>query len=161
MLRLLRRTDRDRRIRELEDERALRELVARYSFNADFFNREDGYIAMYTDDGAIDCREMGWERFEGKDGLKRFIESPQARGMVGKSMHHAAPTNFHIDGDEAIGEGYSVLYALNDDGSINVPHANVSKWTFRRADGEWKIVERTIKLLGSPTAGDLITRSVR
>ena len=158
------------RIRVLEDERALRDLIARYSFNADLLDREDKYVDMYTDDGAIDLAEMNKPRFEGKEGIKAFIEQPQARDYCGRSMHHAAPTVFYVDDDDATAEGYSVLYALHEDeagrdnlasGVIDIPHANFSRWRFRRVNGEWKIVERKVKLLGSPTAGELFTQTVR
>ena len=160
----------EQRIRELEDERELRELVAFYSFNADFVGREDDYVDMYTDDGVMDPSVMGLRRYEGRDGLREFIESREATMFMERSLHHAAPTVFYINGDEAVGEGYSVLYVYSGEetpgsgplqGGIRVPHANISRWKFRRVHGKWKIVERKAKLLGSPEAGALLRSTVR
>ena len=151
----------EERVQQLEDERELRDLLARYSFNADL-GRTKEYSELYTDDGAIDLRDMGLERYEGKDSiLKDFISAPAAADVAGRSFHHAAPTVFHIDGDDATGEGFSTLLYLADDGSMAVVHANYSHWTFRREGGEWKIVERDIRLIGSPEASTMFRKSVR
>ena len=158
----------ERRVRELEDERALRELTAFYSFNADFSGRQDDYVDMYTDDAGIDRRAWGMPNFQGKEGLRQFIESPEATMFMGRSLHHAAPVVFYVDGDEAVGEGYSVLYVYGGaetpgsgplQGDITVPHANVGRWKFRRVDGKWKIVKKDVEKLGSPAAGKLLRRT--
>lgn len=151
----------EERVQELEDERELRDLLARYSFNADL-GRTKEYSELYTEDGAIDLRDMGLERYEGPESiLKDFISAPAAADVAGRSFHHAAPTVFHIDGDDATGEGFSTLLFRHDDGSMAVVHANYSHWTFRRESGEWKIVERDIRLIGSREASQMFRRSLR
>jgi hypothetical protein len=46
------------RIRELEDERHIRELLARYGYNADCC-RDKEYVELYTDDGVMDLSPGG------------------------------------------------------------------------------------------------------
>lgn len=148
------------RLRVLEDERELRDLLSRYSFTADL-GRTAEYADLYTDDGAINLRDMGLKRFEGKQMIHdEFINGPNASSRFGKAFHHAAPTVFHIEGDDAEGEGYSIMMVLQDDGSITIAHANYSHWTFRRVDGQWRIVERNIRLIGSPEAAEIFTRTL-
>src|SRR5690625_451865 len=97
----------EQRLQILEDERELRDLLSRYSFNADL-GRTKEYSELYTEDGAIDLRDMGLERYKGKQSiLKDFISQPAAADVAGRSFHHAAPTVFHIEGDDATGEGFS------------------------------------------------------
>lgn len=139
------------RIRELEDERALRDLLARYSFTVDF-GRDKEYVDLFTEDGAMDMTDMGMSRYTGHAELLDFVNDEAAIDLRFRSFHHAAPTAFHIDGDDATAEGYSILIALQEVGTIAVIHANASRWTFRREQGEWKIVERMVKLLGSKDA---------
>jgi SnoaL-like domain len=43
---------REQRVQELEDERAIRELLARYGFNADAC-RDEASINRYTEDGVM------------------------------------------------------------------------------------------------------------
>jgi hypothetical protein len=151
----------ERRLQLLEDERELRNVLARYSFNADL-GREREYADLYTEDGAIDLQDLGLPRYQGRETIYgEFITDPGARALAGRTQHHAAPTVFHIDGDEATGEGYSIMLCHNDDGSIDIPHANYSHWTFRRVDGEWKIVERDIRLIGSRDAAAMFPRTRR
>jgi SnoaL-like domain len=147
------------RIARLEDERELRDLLARYSFNADLARHQE-YVDLYTPDGAIDLRDDGKPRYEGSAQLLRFISTDGMTYAI-SGIHHAAPTVFRINGDDAIGEGYSILVNRNDDGSITIVHANFSHWTFRRVGGEWKIVERVIRLLGSKEAPRMITETTR
>ena len=70
------------RLQRVEDDRAIRELLARYGFNADM-GRSEAFVSLYTDDGAIDISID--RRWEGHAGLMEFITG--ARGAVGRSMH--------------------------------------------------------------------------
>ena len=149
----------EERVQQLEDERELRELLARYSFNADL-GRHREYSELYTEDGAIDLRGQGMERYEGRESiLNDFISGPRASSRVGKAFHHAAPTVFHIDGNTAEAEGYSLMWVLQDDGAVTVANANYSHWKFRRVNGTWYIVERDVRLLGADDAAAMFTRT--
>jgi len=149
------------RVRQLEHERELRELLARYSFTADL-GRTREYADLYTEDGAIDLRGQNMPRFEGRESIYAdFINGPKASSRAGKAFHHAAPTVFFIDGDEAEAEGYSLMWVLEDDGSVEVRNANYSHWRFRRVDGRWYIVERVVRLLGAADAEKMFTRTIQ
>jgi hypothetical protein len=148
----------EERVQALEDERELRDLLSRYSFNADL-GRTAEYAELFTDDGVIDLRDMGLPRYEGRQAiLNDFISGP-AKRRAGVAFHHAAPTVFYIDGDLAEGEGYSLMFVLEEDGAVLIRNANYSHWSFARVDGEWKITERNIRLLGSPEASRIFSRT--
>ena len=157
------------RIRELEDIRELEALLARYSFNADL-QRLPEWVDLFTEDGLMDLIDMNLPRYEGTQELEEFIGGPQASNVAYNSFHIAAPTVFYVEGDEATGEGYSILLSRDmSDGMhdrsgahaplhplrVGITSANYSHWRFRRVDGKWKIVSREVKLIASPHAEDV------
>lgn len=60
----------ERRLEVAEDDRAIRQLLARYGFNADTVGRGAAYVSLYTEDGAIDASNtQRWEGHAAVDGL--------------------------------------------------------------------------------------------
>jgi hypothetical protein len=140
------------RIEELENERAIRELLARYGFNADCC-RDEAYVDLYTDDGAIEVSAgANTFRCEGKAEIRGFITDPNGHsrpGFYGKAMHmQGANVVTHIRGDEATVNSYSVV--LTGDGSMtpSLLTAGNNQWEMRKVDGEWLIKERRRRNLG-------------
>jgi hypothetical protein len=41
------------------------------------------------------------------------------------------------------------LRSGSDDGGFRIEAANFNRWTFRRVEGRWKIVERRMRPIGS------------
>lgn len=167
-------SDIEARLRRLEDIKELEDLLAKYSFTADL-GRTEEYVDLFTDDGVMDLIDMGLARFEGRDQIREFINGSSAAGAANVALHIALPTVFYVDGDNATGEGYSVMQerdlsdGFNEPGytgvkvpiKVSVTHANYSHWTFRRVDGVWKIVERYIKLMASPEAAEIFRKSIK
>src|SRR4051812_23545510 len=96
------------RVEELEDERAIRELLARYGYNADNC-RDEAYLALFTEDGAMNlssAQYAGMPRWEGQAALKAFITDPKVHhrpGFYGNSMHMQGNNMVsHISGDTAV-----------------------------------------------------------
>ncbi|CAN5181562.1 hypothetical protein BH09ACT10_BH09ACT10_19530 [soil metagenome] len=148
------------RVQLLEDELALRNLLARYAFNADM-GRARAYADLYTEDGAIDLKDMDGPRFEGRESIySDFITQPMATAAAGRTFHQASPTVFHIDGDNATGEGFGTVLYLGEDGSMTIVQGTYNHWTFRRVDGEWLIAERDFRQMGSPEASTMFVKSV-
>jgi hypothetical protein len=140
------------RIEELEDERAIRELLARYGYNADCC-RDEAYVDLYTEDGAIEVA-AGANHFRhiGKDQIRGFIKDPNghsAPGFYGKAMHvQGNNVVVHVHGDEATVNSYSIV--LHGDGSMTpkLLTAGNNQWELRKVDGRWLIVERRRRNLG-------------
>jgi len=151
------------RLKRLEDESALRELLSKYGLAADLDLRDE-YRDLFTEDAFIDIAgRQPPGVFEGRDAiLEQFFDGSQLRSMTGYCQHHAysGPMVFHIDGDEAVAEGYSIVYVVSDrekrqvraghtfHQAIHVTSANINRWTFRRVDGRWKITGRVNRMLG-------------
>lgn len=148
------------RVRELEDDREIRDVLARYGYTAD--NCEDeAFIDLYTDDGAIkvsrgrrggaDFAGEGWTVWNEKEGLRRFITHPQGHHrpeLYGKSMHLQGNNLVtHISGDEAVAHSYQVAIVA-EDGSVRMLSAGNNQWQLRRVDGKWRIRERRGAYLG-------------
>jgi hypothetical protein len=144
----------------LEDERDLRDLLARYSFTADLF-RGDAWVELWTDDGIYDLGDGnapgGYNgRFTGSRQLLELITGP---GMPpeGASQHHVhGPLRFHIDGDRATVDGYSVTFVHRESGN-EVWNLGFNRWSFVRVDSIWKIAERRRREIGTNDREGVIT----
>jgi len=147
------------RVRELEDERALRELLTRYSFGADVYRGAD-WVGLFTPDGRYELgsRNVAGAYNGGFFGAEELLGLITGSGMPaqGRSQHHHGPVIFHVDNDEASAQSYSITYLLGDDGRTHVFCAGFSRWTFRRVDGRWRITERDRRELGSDEVVALI-----
>ena len=144
------------RMTEAEDERAIRELLARYGYTADV-KKDKEYIDLYTEDGVMNLgsgSRPGYEairRWEGKKGLWEFITDVQGHrhpAQYGNRMH-AQGNNVvcHIDGDTAVVNSYSiVLLRSGDDVLLN--SAGNNQWTMKKIDGKWHIKERRRRHIG-------------
>jgi hypothetical protein len=158
--------DLERKVQLLEDERALRSLLARLAFNADL-GRTQEYVNLFTESGVID----GAQRYEGqRDIAQRFMPSEGRRSMEGRCQHfNQGQLVFYIDGDSAEAEGYSFVLikessTVDELGvaaapSIQVYAGNFNHWRFGRVEGEWRIVERLVRPLASQEAADVLART--
>jgi hypothetical protein len=145
------------RVQELEDDRAIRELLARYGFTADNCKDEE-FVNLFTDDGVMNLTASGdTDRdgkgvilWRGKDELLKFITDPgnhQRPGRYGKWMHVTADNLVtHVNGDEAIANSYSVVFL--GEGGVQLVSAGNNQWHLQRVDGRWLIKERRRRQLG-------------
>jgi hypothetical protein len=147
------------RVRELEDDREIRDLLARYGYMADNCD-DEGFVNLYTDDGAIAlsiskeaAAAMGTDAavWRGKDAVREFITHPQGHHspqLYGKSMHlHGNNLVTHIHGDEAVADSYGIAVATAD-GENTIVSAGNNQWRLQRVDGRWLIRERRGATLG-------------
>jgi hypothetical protein len=148
------------RVRELEDERALRELLTRYSFGADVF-RGPQWVGLFTEDGSYDLGSQNVDggysgRFTGPDDLLALITGP---GMppAGRAQHFHGPMRFDISGDSATAETYSITYQLDEQDRCEVYCLGFNRWTFRREDGHWRIAARQRRELGAGAEAEVVT----
>lgn len=148
------------RLQELEDDRAIRELLARYGFTADNC-QDEAFVRLYTEDGGIKVAANAkarasfgvgeWIEYEGHEGVRNFITHPKGHhsaALYGKSMHlqgNNLVTDIH--GDEAVASGYQVAIAVDED-RVRLLSAGNNEWRLRRVDGQWRIAERRGAYLG-------------
>ncbi len=149
----------ERRVRVLEDERSLLDLLARYSFTADLGLARE-FAELFVEDGVYDLsddpkfRHLGVEgRLVGRAALVAFMGG-RTMAPTCRAQHHAnGPLVFQIDGDRAAAVGYSVTFTQRE-GEAGVFQSQVANlgynlWTFARTGGPWRIVSRTRLEAGS------------
>ena len=146
------------RVAQLEDERAIRDLLTYYSFGADLF-RGAPWVDLWTEEGLYDLGAGGPDRprtsYRGSAELMGLITGA---GMPpeGHSQHHTqGPLVIRVDGDRAIAEGYSVTYVNRPTGN-EVWNMGFSRWTIQRVAGRWRIVERQRREVGDPEQTSVI-----
>src|SRR5262245_66051548 len=129
--------DLEHRLRLVEDERALRELLAAYAFAADR-NDVDAWLALFTDDAFMDIPGLG--RYEGTEALRKLITELLSHNADGAHQHHPlGPIVFAIDGDRATADGYSMVVSVTTSAAVSISSANFSRWEFIRRDGQWRV----------------------
>jgi hypothetical protein len=148
------------RVAELEDDRAIRDLLAAYGYTADNC-QDEAFVDLYTDDGAIKVSanakaraafgDTEWVIWYKKDGIRQFITHPKGHhnpALYGKSMHlQGNNLTTEIDGDEAVARGYQVAI-VSDEAGTRVLSAGNNTWQLRKVDGQWRIKERRGAYLG-------------
>jgi SnoaL-like protein len=148
------------RVLELEEDRAIRDLLARYGFTADTC-QDEAFVELYTTDGRMKVaanakarRNFGvdeWIEYEGHDGIRAFITHPKGHhspALYGKSLHLQGNNLVtYVHGDEAAASGYQVAIAVDEDGARLVSAGN-NEWQLRKVDGQWRIKERRGAYLG-------------
>lgn len=171
----------EKRVKRLEDEAEIRRLLSMYAFTADL-GRAREYVELYTPDGRIDlgegrfgAPEDGRKAFVGHEQIWEFITAFPHVEQQGYCQHHAltGPLIMHIDGDDAVVEGYSLVIVVSDEETrrtrakrpvkpaINISGANFNRWTLRRVDGRWRIKERVNREVGDEKIHEVIIKSLR
>jgi len=150
------------RLEALEDERAIRELVSRYSYHADC-RRDEEWVDLWTEDGVYDLlstvhypdgstRDLDRD-WRGTQGLRELITDPEGHhraGFYGHSMHTGGSSMVvHVDGERAIANSYSFLYQEHD-GTVELVSAADNQWTLHKVHGRWLIKERRRRQVGTP-----------
>jgi 3-phenylpropionate/cinnamic acid dioxygenase small subunit len=146
------------RVEALEDDLAIRDLLARYGYMMDTENFE-GFVNLYTSDARIDLptttaasgdtsgttERDGRVVWSGKDGIRTFTRM----GGPDHLRMHLQGNNVvtHVDGDEAVANAYQVSLTRKD-GVTTIVVASNNQWKFRKVDGRWLIQERRAAYLG-------------
>jgi hypothetical protein len=139
------------RVTELEEERAIRELLARYGYNHDL-ERNEQAVNLFTEDGVIDLGGGGaLMRYEGRDKIREFVNNPQGHHNPewhGKRMHLMGNNVVcHIKGDEAVVNNYVVLLGRRGE-EIKIESAGNQQTTVKKVKGKWLISERRRRHIG-------------
>ena len=140
------------RMTEAEDERAIRELLARYGYTADVCKDKE-YVDLYTEDGVMDLGSASYGRlmrWEGKKGIWEFITDPRGHHneKYGKRMHvQGNNVVCHIKGDTAIVNSYSIVLLSKGNDTI-LDGAGNNQWTLKKVQGKWYIKERRRRQIG-------------
>jgi hypothetical protein len=154
----------EERVRLLEDEKELRELLARYGYYADAPLDEE-YFGLFTDDCVMDVSAGGEDdpyavvRWEGLDEMRRFLSERTAQhdnGFYGHSFHvQGNNLAIRITGDDAVANGYSFIFH-QDGPTLKLLSASLNEWAFRREGGLWRLQMRKRRMAGAPDAAEVL-----
>lgn len=152
------------RLRLLEDEKAIRELLARYGYYADAPLDEE-YFGLFTEDCVMNVSSGRGEdpyeviRWEGLEEMRRFLGERTAQhgnGFYGHSFHvQGNNLAIKITGDEAVASGYSFIFH-QDGPTLKLLSASMNEWAFRREGGQWLIQMRKRRMAGAPDAKEVL-----
>nr|WP_090278926.1 nuclear transport factor 2 family protein [Mycolicibacterium komanii]CRL74594.1 hypothetical protein CPGR_03737 [Mycolicibacterium komanii] len=145
--------DLERRLRRIEDERAIERMIASYGPLVDA-GEADAAADLWAEDGSYDVE--GWH-MAGRDEVAAMVRSRAHQGLIRRGCcHFLGPAVVTVDGDEAVAVCDSVLVTRHDDG-FAVSRAGANHFRLRRSDGRWVIVARRSRLLnGSAEARELL-----
>lgn len=147
----------EKRLQRIEDERAIERLIASYGPLVDA-GEADATADLWADDGSYDVE--GWH-MRSRDDVAAMVRSDAHQGLIRRGCcHFLGPAVATVDGDDAVAVCESILLVRRDDGYI-AARAGANHFRLRRADGRWRIVERTTRALnGNPEPRNLLARGI-
>lgn len=122
-------------LREIRDHQEIKGLRAAYSHTIDRAidsGSWDDFTALYTDDAVVDYPQA---TLRGPDEIETFGHDLEE--LYEYSMHTVQMPQIEVDGDEATGRWYMLVFYVAADGSEG--HAlGYYEDEYRRVDGEWR-----------------------
>lgn len=149
--------DLERRLRRVEDERAIERLIASYGPLVDAGEAEAA-ANLWAEDGSYDVE--GWY-MGNREEVAAMVRSDAHQGLIRRGCcHFLGPAVATVDGDDAVAVCESVLVTRREDGFV-VSRAGANHFRLRRSDGRWVIVaRRTRGLNGNAEARELLAMGV-
>lgn len=133
----------EQRLRVLEDEREITQLLATYGPLVDSGSGPE-VADIWTDDGVYDNDVVA---MHGRDDILAMVASPNHQGFIGAgSAHFNGPPAIRVTGDTAVAVNHSLL-VLHRDGGFVVHRATANHWQLRRTPQGWRTTVRTGRLL--------------
>jgi len=136
------------RVRRLEDQRAIQDVIYNFSWGTDR-NRRETFLDVFTDDALLHFKpgpgvpqgSLPPEPIIGREQLIAFYERRQ-RGQDPWPKHVNVNAIIKVDGDEATAES-AIIFFLERAGVAELVSTGRYLDKFRRcADGKWRIYER-------------------
>ena len=136
-----------RRLQALEDREAIRELIARYSFEVDCGDPPD-WGAVFSRDVEMEAGKLGVSR--GLVGIAQRFSRAEHLETIREGSQHAY-SNVVVElgpgDDEARAWGYACVHVKRG-GAWTHHTLGVNRWRLRREDGGWRILERSRREVG-------------
>lgn len=145
----------EQRVRELEDERAVREVLAAYGPLVDAGDAA-GTAALWEPDGTYDVDELV---MHGQGEIADMVRSAGHSGFIERGCAHVVgPPHVTLAGDEAVAVCHSLM-VVQREGRFVVRRATANRWRLRRGPDGWRVAERTTRVLdGRPESPALLRR---
>ena len=142
----------EERVRRIEDERAVAQIVARYGPLVD--TGDPAASELWLVDGVYDVDEL---LMDGADAVAAMVRSgPHQDFVAAGCAHFQGPVQVVVDGDHAYAVGYSLML-VHDDGAFRLRRVTANQWQMTRTAQGWRVARRTSrKLDGSQAARDIL-----
>lgn len=140
------------RVRELEDERAILQVITSYSFAVDSDSPELT-ASMYAPDAVIEIADI--MRMDGREEIEAMVRSDGHQALLPDCCHMMGPFVVKVDGDAATATGYATVFHVID-GRRHVWRQAVNRWTLARAEVGWQVTHRISHPLGAPEAHETL-----
>jgi hypothetical protein len=150
--------DVEARLRRVEDQLAIYQLIAAHPCTVDGRNIE-ALGELYAEDGVYAVGEAGDAgRFAGRPAVQALIGSPAIGDMVTAGMGHIGTLPYVvIDGDRAVATGHAMVVLRDGDG-FRISRLSAARYELAR-NADWRITERRLHLLdGNADAPALLGR---
>jgi len=145
-----------RRVEELEDERAIREVLCRYALSVDGDNAE-AMAQLYAEDCTIDIDSVAF--FNGRDDAKRIVTGEAHQSILPNCAHIMGPFSIVIDGKSAVATGYATIF-VRKSGQVGVWRQAYGRWELIKRDDRWQILKRQSRTTGRPESLALLNAAV-
>ena len=139
------------RLRAIEDQLAIYQVICRYGFAVDGLNGE-AVGSCYVENGVYAVGDIG--AMEGRERIVAITRDPGHLKLVGAGCAHMSSLPYvNIDGDRATATCHTMVPMHGENGYF-IGRLSASRLELeRQADGAWKIVHRQNYLLNGDPAG--------
>ncbi|HVB79810.1 MAG TPA: nuclear transport factor 2 family protein [Candidatus Binataceae bacterium] len=134
--------DLEKRIAQLEDVQAIRQLKARYCLHVDRRN-EDAWVSLFTQDGVWESDKFGIH--EGREAIRALFKS--IPDFLNFALHYVTNPVIEVDGNRAIGNWLLLEPCTFVQGNQPAWGAGRYEEEYVKVGGEWKF--KHLKLISS------------
>ncbi|KRF21193.1 hypothetical protein ASG90_01995 [Nocardioides sp. Soil797] len=151
----------EQRLRDLEDQAEISQLIAAYGPLVDAGDAEQ-VAGQWTEDGIYDVDEIS---MSGRDQIRAMVRSKNHQGWIaGGCAHFLGPARVQVNGDAAVAVCHSLM-VVNQGGAFEeapefvVRRATAHHFEVVRTPQGWRIAKRTSRVLdGRTEAPELLRR---
>jgi hypothetical protein len=147
----------ERRVRQLEDQVAIYQVLSTYGAAADGASVA-AMSDLWTDDAVYDAQIVA---FDGRAEILAMLKSDMHQEIIqGGAAHVIGMPSVRIDGDKAVATCCARLYR-KDGHSFRAWRVTACRWELVRDENRWRIEKRVNKLLdGSEDARALLRSGI-
>ena len=144
----------ERRVRQLEDQHEVAQLVASYGPLVDAADAER-VAALWTEDGGYDVEDLV---MRSRADVEAMVRSAAHQRLVARGCSHfLGPAHVTVDGDRATAVCESVLLVRGRDDRVFPARIGANRFDLVRTADGWRITHRTTRGLdGDPGAHALL-----
>ncbi len=139
------------RLRRLEDESAITQLLMSYGPAADA-GLTSFAGQLWLDDGVYDWDAAG-EPYQGGAAVDAMLQGDGHQGLIARGVaHFAGPLLIDLDGDRATALNYSLIMR-REENRFFLWRVSAVRWEVERVGSRWRVRRRTNRLLDETGAG--------